>query len=108
MAPSDRADISSLRSRLLLAVGVAGRASSWQHLGMRRQSVADSLRESERSRVASLTAAERIRLALELGRRSLESYCATSGLAPERARRLLERRAQAGRRKSRCLEDLIA
>jgi hypothetical protein len=51
---------------------------------MRRQSVADSLRESERSRVASLTAAERVRLALELGRRSLESYCATSGLAPER------------------------
>ena len=75
---------------------------------MRRQSVADSLRESERSRVASLTAAERVRLALELGRRSLESYCATSGLAPGRARVLLERRAQAGRRKCRCLEDLLA
>ena len=74
---------------------------------MRRQSVADSLRESERSRVASLTTAERVRLALELGRRSLESYCATSGLAAEHARRLLERRAQAGRRKSRCLEDLL-
>ncbi len=89
-------------------MGVAERRSSWQHLRMRRQSVADSLRESERSRVASLTAAERVRLALELGRRSLEAYCATSGLAPERARVLLERRAQAGRRKSRCLEDLLA
>ena len=74
---------------------------------MRRQSVADSLRESERLRVASLTTAERVQLALDLGRRSLESYCATSGLAPERARRLLESRAQAGRRKSRCLEDLL-
>jgi len=75
---------------------------------MRRQSVADWLQESERLRVASLSTAERVRLALELGRRSLESYCATSGLAPERARVLLERRAQAGRRKSRCLEDLLA
>ena len=86
---------------------MAGRRSSWQHLRMRRQSVADSLRESERLRVASLTTAERVQLALDLGRRSLESYCATSGLTPERARRLLERRAQAGRRKSRCLEDLL-
>jgi len=58
-------------------------------------------------RVAPLTTAERVQLVVELGRRSLESYCATSGLAPERARGLLERRAQAGRRKSRCLEDLI-
>jgi hypothetical protein len=97
----------SLSTALAFRKGVAERRSSWQHVGMRRQSVADSLREAERSRVASLTAAERVRLALELGRRSLESYCATSGLAPERARRLLESRAQAGRRKSRCLEDLL-
>ena len=81
--------------------------SSRQHWTLRRHSAAGSLQESERLRVASLSAAERVRLALELGRRSLESYCATSGLAPGRARVLLERRAQAGRRESRCLEDLL-
>jgi len=75
---------------------------------MRRRSVANSLRSAEQARIASLEAGERVVLALELGARSLDLYCATSGLAPEAARRALERRAQARRRPSRCLEALLA
>jgi hypothetical protein len=75
---------------------------------MRRRSVADELRASELERVSALPAGERVRLALELGRRSLELHCAESGLSRAAARRELERRRQARRRPSRCLEDLLA
>jgi hypothetical protein len=75
---------------------------------MRRRSVAEELRSAERARVAALSPEARVRLALELGRRSLESFAAREGLSLEAARATLERRRQARRRRSRCLEDLLA
>ena len=75
---------------------------------MRRRSVAEELRSAERARVAALSPEARVRLALELGRRSLESFAAREGLSLEVARAKLERRRQARRRRSRCLEDLLA
>ena len=58
--------------------------------------------------MAALPAEARVRLALELGRRSLESFAARAALSLEDARATLERRRQARRRPSRCLEDLLA
>jgi len=75
---------------------------------MRRRSIADELRAAEREHTASLSPSERIELALDLGRRSLDLYCARSGLDRDAARRELERRAQARRRRCRCIEELIA
>jgi hypothetical protein len=46
---------------------------------MRRRSVAEELRSAERARVAALSPEARVRLALELGRRSLESFAAREG-----------------------------
>jgi hypothetical protein len=74
---------------------------------MRRRSVADSLRAGERARVAALDPGERVALALELGRRSLETFCEASGLEAAEARRVLERRAQARRRRSACMRALL-
>jgi len=75
---------------------------------MRRASVADRLRRAQRERVASLSAGERVRLALELGRRDLALYARHAGLAPLEARRAVERRVQARRRPSGCIEALLA
>ncbi len=74
---------------------------------MRRWSVAGELRSEERARIAALSAEARVQLALELGRRSLESFAARAVLSLESARATLERRRQARRRPSRCLEDLL-
>jgi hypothetical protein len=75
---------------------------------MRRKSVADGLAEAERRRVAALAVDERVRLALELGERSLAAYCAATGLDRDGARRRVERRRQARRRRSGCIEALLA
>ena len=72
-------------------------------------SVADALRREEHERVLGLVAAERVALALRLGERDLESFRRASGPAGTRsdAVRELERRRQAGRRPSRCVESII-
>jgi hypothetical protein len=75
---------------------------------MRRRSVADEATAAERARVGSLSASDRVRLALELGRRSLELHCSRTGESAERARRRIERRVQARRRASACLAGLLA
>ena len=75
---------------------------------MRRPSVTDRLRHAQRERVASLSPGERVRLALELGRRDLELYALRCGIPPLEVRRAVERRAQARRRRSGCLEALLA
>jgi hypothetical protein len=74
---------------------------------MGRSAVADGLRRDERFRASSLSPAERVARALELGARGIALYCATSGLSPEEAQRTLERRTQARRRPSGCLEALL-
>lgn len=73
------------------------------------RSVADELRAEDREAVRALTAAERVALALTLGARDLERFRLAHHppLPPAEAARRLERRRQAGRRPSRCLEELI-
>lgn len=73
------------------------------------RSVADALRAEDRRAVLALAPGARVRLALALGARDLESFrlAQTPPLTPEEATRVLERRRQAGRRPCRCLEELI-
>jgi hypothetical protein len=73
------------------------------------RSIADDLKAKEREALASLTAAERVRLALQLGERDLEAFRLAHNPPLERAEaiRLLERRRQEGRRPSRCVQDMI-
>lgn len=73
------------------------------------RSVADELRDEDRAALAAMTPAERVALALALGDRDLETFRLAHAppLEVDEARRILERRRQAGRRRSRCLEELI-
>jgi hypothetical protein len=71
--------------------------------------VADALRVEDREALQALTEDERVRLALALGERDLEAFRLTHDppLAREEAIRRLERRRQAGRRPSRCIDELV-
>jgi hypothetical protein len=73
------------------------------------RSVADGLRREEREALLALSPAERLALALALGRRDLELFrhALRPPLAPEEAGRLLERQRQAGRRRCACIEAMI-
>jgi hypothetical protein len=73
------------------------------------RSVVDALKDEERQAVAAMTPAERVALALRLGARDLETFRLAHDppLDPDTADRLLRRRRQEGRRRSRCLEELI-
>lgn len=54
-----------------------------------------------------MTPAQRVALAFALGDKDLESFRAAHGLSREDAARILDRQRQAGRRRSRCIEELI-
>jgi hypothetical protein len=73
------------------------------------RSVADQLKVEGRARLAALSPAERVRLALRLGARDLETFRLAHDppLDPVEATRRLERRRQEGRRSSRCMRELI-
>jgi hypothetical protein len=73
------------------------------------RSVAAALRVEDREALLALTEDERVRLALALGERDLEAFRLTHDppLAREEAIRRLERRRQAGRRPSRCIDQLV-
>ena len=73
------------------------------------RSVAEELRADDREAVRRLTPSERLGLALALGARDLESFrlAQRPPLSRSDAERALERRRQAGRRRSRCIEELI-
>ena len=73
------------------------------------RSVADLLRAEDREAVLALTAAGRVRLALALGERDLEMFRLAHDppLTREEATRRLERQRQKGRRRCRCIEELI-
>jgi len=75
---------------------------------MHHPSVADELRAADRRHAASLSPGERVALALELGSECIALYAAASGQSAEAARRALERRRQARRRPSACVEALLA
>lgn len=74
------------------------------------RSVADELRAEDRQALHTLGAAERVALALALGERDLEIFRAARHppLSPAEARRLLDRQRQRGRRRSGCLDALLA
>ena len=71
------------------------------------RSVADVLRVKNRARLMAMTPAERVALALALGKRDREIFRAACGITTEEARRILERQRQTGRRRSRCIEELL-
>ena len=73
------------------------------------RSVADSLRVEDQAAVFALSVADRIALARALGARDLESFRLAQDppLDPAAAARILDQRRQAGRRPSRCVEELI-
>lgn len=71
------------------------------------RSVADRLRAEDHAAALALPASDRIALALALGARDLESFRLAQDppLDPAAAARMLDRRRQAGRRPSRCIQD---
>jgi hypothetical protein len=73
------------------------------------RSVVDRLRARDREAELDLTPAARLALALTLGARDLASFrqSRVPALPPAEAVRILERRRQAGRRRSRAIEELI-
>jgi len=73
------------------------------------RSVADDLRAEDRNAVLALSPDERVRLALALGERDLQAFRLAHDppLARDAAIRRLERQRQAGRRPSRCIDELI-
>jgi hypothetical protein len=73
------------------------------------RSVADLLRAQDRAAIHALSPAERVALALALGRRDLETFrlAQKPPVDPAEGARLLERRRQAGRRSSRCVQERI-
>lgn len=71
------------------------------------KSVAAILRARDAAFVREMEPAERLDLAFRLGEEDLESFRTTQGLDRRTAIRLLERRRQATRQPSVCLERLI-
>lgn len=71
------------------------------------RSVADEFRERDREAILKLSPEERIELALKLGDDDLAILCQTQGIDRETAIRLIQRRRQAGRTPSACMDALI-
>jgi hypothetical protein len=71
------------------------------------RSVVDDLRVEDRARAMRMTPAQRVAVAFALWDRDLETFCNANGLRRDEARRILERRRQAGRVRSRCIEEII-
>ena len=74
------------------------------------RSLADELRAEDRRALHALGAAERVALALALGKGDLEPFLAARRppLPRAEARRLLDRQRQRGRRRSGCIDALLA
>lgn len=71
------------------------------------RSVADDLRREDREAFSKLPLEERVRRVFEMGEVGLEAFRQAQGVDRRTAIRLLQRRRQAGRRPSRCLEEII-
>ena len=70
-------------------------------------SVASDLRARDTAAVREMSTADRLALALRLGDEDLESFRSSNGLDRRTAVRLLERRRQATRQPSACMQRLI-
>jgi hypothetical protein len=71
------------------------------------KSAADDLHAELRKRFNQLPVAERLELALQRGNEELEFFRQAKGLDWKTARRILERRQQAGRTFSKCMMEII-
>jgi hypothetical protein len=71
------------------------------------KSIADDLRREDREAFARLPLEERVRRVFEMGEIGLEAFRQAQGVDRRTAIRLLQRRRQAGRQPSRCMEELI-
>jgi hypothetical protein len=69
-------------------------------------SVADDLRRETARALAALSPAERVALALQLGRRDLARFASARGLGEREARALLAAARRRGRRPSRCTGEV--
>jgi hypothetical protein len=69
--------------------------------------VADAMRRESAKRLLEMSPAERVAEALALGDAAIAMYAAAHRVDPEEARRRLERAAQAGRRPSRVMLEII-
>ncbi len=69
--------------------------------------LADRAEAEERERQARMTPAERLRQALQLGQRAIDTYASVHGVDRAEARRRLERASQAGRRPSRVMLGIV-
>jgi hypothetical protein len=70
-------------------------------------SVADRLRDDDRREARAMPPEARLRLALALGGRDLETFRAARGIDAATASRLLDRHRQSGRRTSACVAALV-
>lgn len=68
-------------------------------------SIADDLRIALRERMAAVSADERLVLTAELAETDLDLFCSAHGLGRDEARRLLVHRRQAGRLRSRVMQE---
>jgi hypothetical protein len=71
------------------------------------RSVADEFRARDREALLKLSFEERLEIAFALGEEDLARFCQAQGVDRETGIRLLQRRRQAGRRPSKCMEELI-
>jgi hypothetical protein len=73
------------------------------------RSIADDLKDEDRARLAAMTPAERVALALALAARDVDAFrrAHLPPLPRDEAIRMLQRLRQASRRPSRCLSELI-
>jgi hypothetical protein len=71
-----------------------------------RSPLAERLNQQRRDHESRRTIAERVALALSLGRRDLERFARAQGLELAEARRELNRRRQLGRRPSAVMQEL--
>lgn len=70
-------------------------------------SVVDAIRAEDRRRLISLSAGERVGLALWLGDEDLETFRRARRLSRKEGRRQLRRARQVGRVPCRCLEESL-
>lgn len=71
-----------------------------------RSRVNEELRRELREEVLKLSPQERIDLALRLGREAVANYAAAHQVTHDEALRILRKGRHAGRRYSRCMEEL--
>jgi hypothetical protein len=69
--------------------------------------VARQLRDEEHERQRRMTGEERLTEALSLGAAAIAQYAAAHGIELDEARRRLEHNAQAGRRMSHVMREII-